>query len=159
MHVTSAAAWVVAMYVCTLVVAVAILRRPMGPLDHSSGRWLDVHTSEHVVWGMVSYLLLLLTPWSVGTRFLVAAAISSAWELAENTTWAIKLMRAKTASVDYRGDTVVNISTDLLAVLAGFGIAHLLPWYYAAMGAVGIQIFNGRHTREDAVSTAIGLFS
>ena len=99
----------------------------------------DWYTFTHVLHGILFYALLwwLKPEWSVGQRFVVAVAIESAWEIAENTPLIIDRYRAATISLDYYGDSVLNSLSDIAAMVVGFALAALIPvWASVALVVV-----------------------
>ena len=61
-------------------------------------------------------------------RLVIALALEGAWEIMENTNAVIDRYRETTASLGYRGDTVVNSMGDMLCCGIGLMIARKLGW-------------------------------
>ena len=61
-------------------------------------------------------------------RLIIALALEGAWEIMENTNAVIDRYRETTASLGYRGDTVVNSMGDMLCCGIGLMIARKLGW-------------------------------
>ena len=59
-------------------------------------------------------------------RLVIALALEGAWEIMENTNAVIDRYREATASLGYRGDTVVNSMGDMLCCGIGLMIARKL---------------------------------
>ena len=98
----------------------------------------DWYTPSHVVHGFLFYALLspLAPRLSFGARAVVATAVEAAWEIVENTDAVIRHYREATISLDYFGDSVLNSSADILAMLLGFWLASRLP--VPANGRAGV---------------------
>jgi len=58
----------------------------------------------------------------------MAITIEAGWELIENTNTVIQRYREATASLGYRGDTVLNSLGDIMCCGIGFMIARKLGW-------------------------------
>ncbi len=98
--------------------------------SHTSQHLFDPYSLTHVQHGLVFYWALhwLLPRTSWQTRLVAATAIEAAWEMVENSPFVIDRYRTATASLDYTGDTVVNVLGDLLSCVIGFAIAKRLGW-------------------------------
>ena len=106
---------------------------------HNSQHLLDPYTFSHLQHGLLFYglLLLLLHRWRRSSRFILAMAIESSWEIFENTPMIIQRYREATISLDYFGDAILNSLSDILACAAGFGLAACLPaWSSVLLFAV-----------------------
>lgn len=153
----TATAIIVGMTVGMAAVLRAAYRRPMGlaPLDV-----LDVYTTEHVVWGMLCQVALSFTPWSLPTRAVVTAATAVAFELGENSPAMIRLFHAKSpVNRGYNGDSVANATSDVVASMAGFGIAHQLPWHLSLLAVVAVEIANMQFVADNALRTFLDFVS
>lgn len=89
----------------------------------------DWYSPSHVIHGFAFYGLLWLIArrQPVGARFLAALALELAWELVENSDWAIQRYREATIAVGYTGDSVLNTLSDVAMMAAGFWLARRLP--------------------------------
>lgn len=97
----------------------------------------DWYTYSHVLHGVIFFWLITLVAkgrLSVAARLLIAVFIEAGWEILENTPLIINRYRAVTISRDYFGDSVVNSTADIIAMVLGFLVASRLPaWVTVAM--------------------------
>jgi len=71
---------------------------------------------------------------SPAPRAWLAFGFETAWEILENTDAMIQRYRTVTISLDYYGDSVVNSIGDVLACMAGYLGASVLPVWVSAVG-------------------------
>jgi uncharacterized Tic20 family protein len=76
----------------------------------------------------------------VRARFVLAVALECAWEVFENTDMVIQRYRAATISLNYYGDSVINSICDIVAALAGFVLAAILPMRVTLIGVIVLEI-------------------
>jgi hypothetical protein len=70
----------------------------------------------------------------VTLRLALALVVECGWEILENTDMVINRYRESTISLDYFGDSVINSSADILAMVIGFFLASRLPvWASVAL--------------------------
>lgn len=102
----------------------------------------DWYTPSHIVHGLIFYAALAFAAprLPLGARAVIALAIEVAWEVTENTTWAIERYRAATIALDYYGDSVLNSVSDMLAMLPGFWLAARLPTTASVLLALGLEV-------------------
>jgi hypothetical protein len=97
----------------------------------------DWYTFTHIIHGFGFYLLLLLInkKWrmSLGLMMVLAVMLESAWEVFENTDMIINRYREVTISLDYYGDSVINVIGDIAAMIIGFWLARKLPAWLTFM--------------------------
>jgi uncharacterized protein DUF2585 len=110
--------------------------------EHNSQYLADPYTFSHITHGVLLYGLLWLAAGRLPCRLraLLALVIESAWEVIENTDTVIERYRATTMSLNYYGDSVMNSMFDILACMAGFLIAYLLPARVMLIGVVVLEI-------------------
>jgi hypothetical protein len=97
----------------------------------------DWYTYSHVLHGVIFYWLI---SWiaagrlSVAARLLIAVFIEAGWEVFENTPFIINRYRAVTISRNYFGDSVINSTFDIVAMMLGFILAsRLATWIMVAL--------------------------
>lgn len=97
---------------------------------HNSQHLVDPYTFTHALHGLVFYALVWLAVGSrVGTvvRWWIGFGVEVAWEVLENTDALIERYRGTTVSLDYFGDSIVNSIGDVLAYVAGYWFAGVVP--------------------------------
>src|SRR2546423_6505705 len=101
----------------------------------TSQTFLDPYSFTHLLHGfMFAGLLLLLTRFivkqniSTSWRLVIVLALEGLWEILENSNAVIDRYREATASLGYRGDTVVNSMGDMFCCGLGLIIARKLGW-------------------------------
>ena len=129
-----------------IILSAAVVELSMGRLliskSHHIRLWASTNTSElsqqiadaysfsHILHGVLFYALLRLAfrhRLTFATCLIIAVAIESMWEIIENTDFVIDRYRHATASLDYRGDTVLNSMSDIFFAVLGFVLAARLP--------------------------------
>ncbi len=127
--------------------------------SENSQHLTDWYTPSHVIHGIVFYfgLWLIGRRWSVGLRGLIAVVIEVAWEVIENTPLIINRYREVTISLDYYGDSVINSTFDVLAMIVGFWLAMRLPVWASVLVVVAIEAFVGYMIRDNLTLNVIML--
>jgi uncharacterized membrane protein YjdF len=90
----------------------------------------DPYSFTHLLHGFMFAGLLLLITRKLPTswRLCIAIALEAIWEILENTNAVIDRYREATASLGYRGDTVMNSMGDIVCCGVGLIIARKLGW-------------------------------
>lgn len=109
---------------------------------HNSQYAADPYTFSHITHGILLYALFRLIAGQLprGARFVMAVAAESGWEVLENTDMVIRRYRAATISLHYYGDSIVNSMSDIMACVAGFLLAALLPTRVTVIAVVLLEI-------------------
>jgi hypothetical protein len=119
----------------------------------------DWYTPSHFIHGFIFYGLLWLVGrrWPLGLRLCLAVLVEGAWEIFENTDFIINRYREATIPLDYYGDSVLNSTSDMLAMVAGFFIAAKVPAWLTVALAVGLEFFTGYMIRDNLTLNIIML--
>lgn len=119
----------------------------------------DWYTPSHIIHGLAFYGLLWLMArhWSIGARATAATLIEAAWEIVENTPLIIDRYRAATIAFDYFGDSIVNSTSDIAAMLLGFVIASRAPVWASVGLAIAFELFVGAMIRDNLLLNIIML--
>jgi Protein of unknown function (DUF2585) len=119
----------------------------------------DWYTFSHVIHGFGFYALL----WAVGrrrplgARLAAATLLESSWEILENSDFVINRYREATIALDYYGDSVLNSTCDILAMIAGFWIARRLPVGVTIAMTLALELFVGYEIRDNLTLNIIML--
>lgn len=102
----------------------------------------DWYSPSHVIHGFFFYAALWLVArrWPLERRFLVALATECAWELLENSEWAIQRYREATIAIGYAGDSILNTMSDIAMMAAGFWLARKLPVWITIAAAIALEL-------------------
>ena len=113
-----------------------------GDSPKSSQMLADWYSPSHVIHGILFYGLLwaVFRRWPVERRFLVAVVIETAWELVENSSWAIDRYREATIAIGYTGDSVLNTLSDIAMMALGFWLARRLPLWVSIIIVIVLEL-------------------
>ncbi len=103
----------------------------------------DWYTYSHVLHGVIFYWIISLVAagrLSVAARLLLAVFIEASWEVLENTPFIINRYRAVTISRNYFGDSVINSTFDILAMMVGFYLAARLPAWITVALIIAVEL-------------------
>jgi Protein of unknown function (DUF2585) len=127
--------------------------------SHNSQYMTDPYTFSHITHGMLFYGLLWLCARKLPLRLrtLIALFAESTWEVIENTDMVIQRYRAATISLHYYGDSVMNSMCDILACMAGFGLAYLLPPRVSIIAVILLELTLALWIRDGLVLNIIML--
>jgi len=126
---------------------------------HNSQHVFDPYTFTHVLHGVIFFGLLraVLGEGRVGLRVLLATAVEALWELVENSEAVIQAYRESTISLDYFGDSVMNVVGDLGAMLLGYGLAAAVPAWVSVLGFVATEVILALWIRDSLILNIIML--
>lgn len=113
-----------------------------GDSPRTSQMLADWYSPSHIIHGFLFYvgLWLVARRRPVEGRFLATLGLEAAWEMLENTEWAIQRYRDATIAIGYTGDSVLNTMTDIAMMAAGFWLARKLPWWVTAAIAIALEL-------------------
>lgn len=113
-----------------------------GDSPKTSQMLADWYSPSHVIHGLLFYWLLRLglRARPVERRFLLALLVEIAWEVLENTDWAIQRYREATIAIGYTGDSVLNTLSDIGMMAAGFWLAGKLPAWLTVLLAIVLEL-------------------
>ncbi len=112
-----------------------------GDSPKTSQMLADWYSPSHVIHGFLFYALLWLAArrWPVERRFVAALLAEVAWELLENTDWAINRYREATIAIGYTGDSILNTISDIAMMALGFWLARRLPPWLTIVLALALE--------------------
>jgi hypothetical protein len=110
--------------------------------NQNSQQLVDPYSLTHITHGIALYGLLWLAGrrWEPGIRLVAAVLLESAWEIFENTDFVINRYREETISLDYYGDSVLNVMGDIGTMIFGFWIASKLSVRTTLIVAVLLEV-------------------
>ncbi len=118
--------------------------------SENSQHLMDWYTPSHLLHGLIFYALLWLVARrvAIGWRLVIATLVECAWEILENTDRVIERYREVTISLDYYGDSVINSVFDILAMIAGFWLARIIPVWASVAIVLGFEILTAIVIRD-----------
>src|SRR5688500_1954590 len=113
-----------------------------GDSPRTSQMLADWYSPSHVIHGFLFYAFLWLVArrWPVERRFLIALVLEVAWEILENTDWAINRYREATIAIGYTGDSILNTMSDIGVMALGFWLARKLPVWMTVLAMIALEL-------------------
>jgi len=113
-----------------------------GDSPKTSQMLADWYSPSHVIHGFLFYAFLWLVArrQPVERRFLFALFAEIAWEILENTDWAINRYREATIAIGYTGDSIINTLSDIAMMALGFWLARKLPAWLTLVLALALEL-------------------
>ena len=130
------------------------------PLSSENSQHIsDWYTFSHVIHGFGFYALtrLALGRRALGLRLIAAVLLECVWEVFENTDYVINRYREVTISLDYYGDSILNSTSDVAAMILGFWIAARAPVVVTLALFVAFEAFVGYMIRDNLLLNIIML--
>ena len=126
----------------------------------TSQQFLDPYSLSHVLHGVIFFWL--LRPFAaklpIHWRMIVAVTLEIGWELLENSPWVIERYRNATASLDYRGDSILNSLGDLVSAAIGFAFATRFSWKASVALFIGFELLLLYIARDNLTLNVLMLF-
>jgi hypothetical protein len=139
------------------------LWHPLANSPETSQHLSDWYTPSHVIHGFIFYAAYALLNRLLGGRIpfglglLLALGVEAAWELAENTPAMIERYRTATIALGYDGDSIINSVADMLAMIAGFLLASVLPVWLSIVLVVAMELYVSWLIRDNLTLNVIML--
>jgi len=120
--------------------------------SENSQHLTDWYTLSHIIHGFALYYLgRFTTRKHLFWAFMLALAVETSWEIVENSSFIIERYRQTTMSLDYVGDSIVNSSSDILAMVFGFGLAAALPFRVTLLLAIVMELLAAYVIRDNLI--------
>ena len=119
----------------------------------------DWYTFSHIVHGVGFHAVLagVGRRFALAHRFVAAVFLEAAWEVIENTPLIIDRYRAATISLDYYGDSIVNSTSDIGAMMLGFWLASRARWWVSLLLVIAMEVGVGYVIRDNLTLNIIML--
>lgn len=125
----------------------------------NSQHLMDWYTPSHLIHGFLffglGWLIMRRAHW--GWRLALATLIEVTWEIVENTDAIINRYREVTISLDYYGDSILNSTADVAAMMLGFALAARLPIWVTITLALVLELGVGYIIRDGLVLNVLML--
>jgi hypothetical protein len=102
----------------------------------------DWYSFSHVLHGFIFYWVMrvFVSRGPLGLWLVLSIGFENFWEILENSNFIIDRYRADTISLNYYGDSIVNSMADNFAMIAGFALAHRIPFWLAVALTLIVEI-------------------
>ena len=118
--------------------------------EYTSQVMFDPYSISHVLHGMIFYYLFgWLGSFDCDTNLMLSFAMECLWEILENSPIIINRYRSNTMSLDYYGDSILNITGDLVAMIFGWIVAFSMPWHVTLLTAVAAEMWMLKKYRDN----------
>lgn len=119
----------------------------------------DYYTFSHIIHGFAFFgiLWLIARRLPLGLRFILAVMLEEAWELFENSNFMIQRYRDTTMANAYRGDSILNSTSDALFMSLGFLLAWKLPLWASIILIIAMEVVVGFLIRDNLTLNIIML--
>lgn len=109
--------------------------------NENSQRLVDAYSLTHILHGIIFYFLLWLVARKLParSRFLIAILMEVGWEIVENSPLIINRYRMG-AQQGYVGDSILNSSSDVIMMMAGFWFASYFKPKFSVVLLAAIEI-------------------
>ncbi len=127
--------------------------------DENSQQLTDWYSLIHVLYGILGYFLARgaerKLKWKLAYGLIMLLVASAGWEIYENTPFFINSYNAQVGVALYHGDSIINSLADTVLVVAGFGLAFVLPTPIVAVGAAALEILTYVAVQDGVVMSTL----